>query len=475
MGSVNSPAADSAAPPPSARVAELTPAPFEREPTARGDFSSTIWRSIRKLLVAQRVLFLNAGLLAIGSVVSSAFGFFYWIFAARHFPAEAVGYAAAALALMNFIGHLGDIGLGPLLMGNARFGGRSNAIISGALMISFSASAALALVYIFFSTLFSVSLGDVLSSGGAVVFMFACALGGLTLVLDQALVGLLRSELTASRNFILAATKLLLIIAAPLVLGADRLNEMTLFCTWFGGQLVAVIFLVLMTDRQLLGDIFGRPDLGFFRTHFGDMVRHQGLNIAGMGAMLLPFLVTIVLTPTTNAAFNAAWTLINVAFLAPNSLAIMVFAVGAENPSGFAQQLRASLGVSMAIGVVVATICYFGSSFILSLFSPAYVPIANVSFQLLGLSIFPMAIKFHYVAIQRVRHQMGFASLFVALVSVPELTGAIIGGLHGGLLGLTVGWLLGLVGGTLLMTPTIIDALFPRSQTLAADLCSSAD
>src|ERR1700730_6720585 len=59
----------------------------------------------------------NAAALSAGAGTTAVLGFVYWWFAARNFPAEAVGFAAAAVSMMNFLALVSELGMGTLLMG----------------------------------------------------------------------------------------------------------------------------------------------------------------------------------------------------------------------------------------------------------------------------------------------------------------------------------------------------------------------
>jgi GT2 family glycosyltransferase/O-antigen/teichoic acid export membrane protein len=430
---------------------------------ARNDFS--VWRGKAELLLREHiVLFSNAGLLALGTGVASFLGFFYWWLAARTFPASAVGSAAAAISLMNFIGHLGEVGLGALLIGEGhRFKERSGSFISAALVISGGCSALFGLCYIALSPAFPANDLDLGFGGGGLVFSLGCALTGLTLVLDQAMVGLLRSWLQVSRNVSFAVVKLALIALMPLWLGMSIYHDSTILTTWVVGQIASIILLFAIV-RDELDSVLDRPDFGLVKLRLPGVVGHHGLNLANLApGLLLPFVVAIVLSPSINAAFYAAWTMTTVAYLVPASLATVVFAVGAKSPYGLCAKVRASISTSMAIGVAVAIIFYAAPEFILGLFSQTYAQIGASSLSILGLSIFPVTIKYHYVSIQRLRNRMFSASLLVGFGCVLELAGAIVGGLNGNLFGLTVGWLIGLSAEAVLMTPVVLGCLLPGS------------
>lgn len=438
-------------------------------PRARGRFGLSAMRDgAASLLGSHGVLFSNAGLLALGTGLASCLGFVYWWLAARTFPPAAVGAAAAAISLMNFIGHLGEVGLGALLIGEThRFKERSGEFVSAALVTSCLCSTLFAVGYAIATAAFPAKL-DLGLGGADVAFVLGCAFTGLTLVLDQALVGLLRSWLQVTRNVSFAMVKLAMLAVLPIMLGTAGQHAGTIIATWVIGQ-VASIALLLVTARDKLDSVFDRPNLRLLRPLLPGVAGHHGLNLANLApGLLLPFVVAAFLTPTINAAFYAAWTMMSVAFLVPASLATVVYAVGAKNPSDISAKLRASLGLSMVSGVAVATMVYLLPDFLLGLFSPTYAQIAGPSLSVLGLSVFPIAIKYHYVSIQRLDNRMFRASLLVGFGCLLELAGAIAGGVYGGLLGLTIGWLLGLFIEAVLMVPVVLGCLMADGSRPAA-------
>jgi len=421
-----------------------------------------ILETIRK----QKVLFFGASMLAFGTAMSSALGFVYWWVAARHFAPESVGYAAAAISLMNFIGHLGEVGFGALLIGEVNnHSGHPNRLVTTGLLISFASSALLAVAYNRISTFFAVALGDIaVTPYGQAAFIAGCALTGVTLVLDQALVGLSQTTMQVVRNVIFASSKLALLIALAFIIAASSSNESAILITWIIGQSLSILLLGLCLKRKL-SLIIGEPEFGAVKPLLPRVLGHHGLNLANLApSLLLPFIVTIVLSPSINAAFYAAWTLINVAFLAPASLATMLFAAGTQSPMGLPEKLRAALGSSLFIAAGGAFGFFLFANFVLGLFNPLYVELAAPSFKLLGLSLFPIAIKYHYVAVQRLNNRMASASVLVALGCLLEIGGAILGGLNGGLVGLSTGWLIGLSLEAILMAPTLIKALELRGR-----------
>jgi O-antigen/teichoic acid export membrane protein/GT2 family glycosyltransferase len=412
------------------------------------------------------VLFSNAGFLTLGAGISSFLGFFYWWAAAKLFPQDAIGFAAGGISLMNFIGHLGEFGLGALTIREAsKLKDRTSGLISVALIVSFGSSALLGALYVAFVGLSpSIGLGHLCDAIGAPLFILGCGLTGFTLVFDQSLVGFLRSGTQVARNVIFAATKLVLLVAVVFLVMKLR-NEVIILGTWILGQIASI---AMLAGPKLCRFILKRPNFGLLRDFGRSVIGHHGLNLASLApGLLLPFVVATELTASANAAFYAAWTLINVAYLAPASLATVMFAVGAQSPQELAARLRVSIQASLAISMLVSAACCFGAAFFLSLFSTAYATTASASLVVLGFSVFPISIKYHYVSIKRIQNRMLSASFSVVLGCVLEVAGATLGG-KVSLYGLTLGWLAGLVLEAVLLAPAVFLCAWPDASSIFA-------
>ena len=127
------------------------------------------------------------------TAITSLFGFAYWWLAARTAPAEAVGQASAAVSAMTLIGTIGMFGMGTMLISDLpKLAGRKWELISTCLLVSGGAATLGGLVYVALAHLAIPGLQNALGSTAATVLLvFGIALNAMTLVLDEALVGLL--------------------------------------------------------------------------------------------------------------------------------------------------------------------------------------------------------------------------------------------------------------------------------------------
>ncbi len=406
-------------------------------------------------------LLANAGALAVGTLTSAVLGFAYWWVAARGFTPRAVGLASAAISVMNLLAHIGEFGLGPLLLGYLpRYRSTAPDMLSTALVGVIASCLLVGLAAVGLDAVFHLGLGSVTRSlAASLFFVFGVVTTGASLVLDQAFVGLLRSTTQMWRNVLFAGLKLAMLGAlAVFATGAD---ELWIFATWIISQ--AVSLAVMMRPGGRRERFWRRPRAALLRPLVGDVLAHHALNIVlQTPALVMPFLVTVVLSAETNAAFFAAWSLINVALLVPASLTTVLYSTGARDPHLMAQRLRMSLALSAALGIGTGLGLLFFSSFVLGLFSPAYPLIAGAGLKVLGFGVFAVAMKYHYVALKRFAGRMVEASAILAIGGAVEIAAAAIGGHLGGLTGLTEGWVAGVCLEAAVLAPAVLAATRAR-------------
>jgi O-antigen/teichoic acid export membrane protein len=399
----------------------------------------------------------SAGALAIGATANSVLGFLYWWLAARQFAPQAVGVASAAISMMNLLGHVGEFGLGTLLMGEIpRLPRGAMALICAALLFALMSSTLFGLFYVSVAHQMSQPLGAIVGvPRGDVLFVVGCALTGFIIVLDQVYIGLRRSPLQMWRNVGFAVIKLAFLLVAAFVL-KQAVDEVAIFGTWVLAQICSLLLLtlVLLAGRKT---IWHAPRFGMLRPLLRNALAHHLLNVVVQTpGFALPFVVTVVLSPQINAAFYAGWTLLNIVLLVPASLTTVLFALGTFEPATLSSQIRFSLALSTTIGAFAGIGFLVLSPFILGLFSPLYAVLAGSSLRLLGFGILGVMVKFHYIAVQRLRTRVVQAAAILAAGSTLELVAAVAGGRMAGLIGLTLGWLLAVFVEAVIMLPVVV-------------------
>jgi O-antigen/teichoic acid export membrane protein len=183
---------------------------------------------------------------------------------------------------------------------------------------------------------------------------------------------------------------------------------------------------------------------------------HSWLNFSVFAPrMLMPVLVTVVISARANASFYAAWLIVSFLYLVPSHLCTVLFAIGAADLERAAEKTRFTLKTSLLLGVVGVGVCIAAAPVGLRLFGAEYASDAAVALQLLALGYFPTTLKVHYSAIARIRGTMGRAASLLTVGAVLEVIGAVVGGSVGGLNGLALGLVAAMVAEGLMVGRTV--------------------
>src|SRR4030095_3996328 len=151
-------------------------------------------------------------------------------------PASAAAQASAAVSPMTLIGTIGMFGMGTMLISDLpKLVGRKWELISTCLLVSGSAATLGGLIYVALAYLAIPGLQTALGSPAATVLLaLGIALNAMTLVLDEALVGLLAGPMQLMRNAWFSVIKLVLLGALALL--PFTMTGGNLLLTWVAGM-----------------------------------------------------------------------------------------------------------------------------------------------------------------------------------------------------------------------------------------------
>jgi O-antigen/teichoic acid export membrane protein len=427
-----------------------------------------------QLLENNRVILTNAISLIGTLVVTSGLGFAFWWLVARRFePAEA-GLASAAVSAMFLLGTFGMMGMGTLLIGELSIHPEKRAsLISTALLIVAVSSAVLGWLFSVIAGHYSEEFAILSSSGGNILlFVAGVSLTGITLVLDQALLGLLRANWQLWRNAVVSTSKLALLI--PMSLYFDTKNAMVIYASWQLGNILSLLFVAFLVGRKQIEWTHFQPQWRVFWEMRGVAAAHHVLNLSLQASQFaMPVIVTLVLTPEANASFYVAWLIVTSFFVIPSALTQTLYAVSAADVSILAQKIRFTLRMSFLGVISGGVVILLLAEAILGFFNDTYALTATSSLRVLILAAVPVVVRVHYVAIHQIRRQIKQAALTFVFVAALELTFSVIGGLWMGLLGLSIGWVLamyieaGCMVATVYRTATEIKDAEPLAKTLS--------
>ncbi len=403
----------------------------------------------------------NAGSLFATNGLASLFGFAYWVIAAREFSPQAVGYGSATVSAMTLLGTIGMFGLGTMLLGELpRLRGRGG-LFTATLIVSGAGSLLLGFAFPPIAQAFGAHFPGISGTPARLVlFAVGVSVSGATMVLDEGTIGLLRGGVVLTRNLVMSVVKLIALPAVTVLLH-DAFG-VGLELAWVLGMIVSLLPAALMLRRGG-SRILHRPDWTQLRRLRNVALAHNWLNLAiQTPPRIIPVLVTVVVSPSANAAFYVAWMLINFLFMVPASLSTVLFAIASAAPEVIAEKLRFVLRLSLLIGLPAMAVLAIGARFALGLFGAGYAHTATVPLLLLVVTYVPGLIKTQYIAVCRATSKVNQAAVVLTIAAFCELGAVVAGGRLGGLNGLTLGYLCVTVVEGIVTAPTVLRAAYAR-------------
>jgi O-antigen/teichoic acid export membrane protein len=412
---------------------------------------------VKNWLNQNRSLITNSGALVGTAIANSGLGFVYWWIATKAYEPAVVGLASATVSAMILLGSLAMLGLGTLLVGElARRTSQEeqstliSTAIASVIVVGTLVAAGFALAASVLTDEF-----DVLTASPAyfVLFIVGVVLTALTLMLDQAFIGLMRGGVQLSRNIIASVLKVVLVSVFAL-LRADS-TGMWIFAAWA----ISMLLSMLIPTRFLLRE-FGqkiRFQWSLLRELGRTALVHHWLNLAlDAPIRAMPVIVTVTLSPIINASFYIAWMIGGLLFFPVQSLTLVLYAVGSQSEDLLAEKTRLTLRLSLLVAAVGYTVLFFTADLMMGLFGSQYATIAADALRIVSLAAFPLIIKDHFVAIHRIHNGTRYAAAVITVGGIIELVLATCGGILGSVNLLSAAWVFAIFLQAAYMLPTVL-------------------
>ena len=415
--------------------------------------------SVSSVLRRNQDVLRNASSLAATTGVTSFLGFAYWVYAARVFSPEAVGYGSAAVSTLILLGTIGMFGLDTMLIGELPRGGNRSGLIMACCIAAFVVSLVLGLGFVLVSLAFGTRFVEVNGTIGRVtVFCFGVAITGAAAVFDSATIGLMRGGIQLSRNVAMSIAKMAALPAVALVL--HDVFGVGIVLAWVIGTVLSLLPVAIIIKRGG-GRIFCRPDWETFWRLRKVAWAHNGLNLAiTIPTKLIPVLVAIVVSPSSNGAYYVANMMYAFLMMVPTSLSTVLFAVASATPEKIAEKLRFVLRMSLLIGIPGGLAMGLSSHLTLSVFGASYAKLAVVPLWILIVGYLPGLPNAVYIAVSRVQGKFNQASIFLTVFAGLRMAALIVGGKIDGLYGLSIGMLAVQVVQAVITTPAVLRVAF---------------
>jgi O-antigen/teichoic acid export membrane protein len=347
------------------------------------------------------------------TVVNSAFGFVFWLLAARLFAAHIVGLTAAITAASTIVVLVASLGVGGTLIQSLPEQGKSVGwalTFWAGMATAIFTSLAIGTAALILLPLISEQVAALHSVTYAVVFSVATVAMTAGAILDYVFIAERTAGKMLGRNAAVAAGKVVLIVILTVAAGKDALN---LLGAWAAASVLGLgLGIGLLTrHRGLLQPL--RPS-ALFHKALGLRSRLAGNQLIGIGGALLPYLlpllVTARLSSTDNAYFYTTWMMAGIFLIIAPAVAQSLFAEGVHDPEDLRTKARSALAIVGAILVPGVVGVFVLGGTLLSAFGSAYAEHGIGLLRIVLLAAIPDAIVNVYVAVMRVRGRLAAAA-----------------------------------------------------------------
>jgi O-antigen/teichoic acid export membrane protein len=197
----------------------------------------------------------NAASLVGTTAVTSVLGFAFWWVVGKSFPKATAGLATDLISAMTFLGTLAMLGFGTLLTGELpRQPGKEWSLINGALIVVGGTGVVAGILFAFLAPFISPELATIGKTlPNMALFSLGVGFTALTLVLDQALIGIMRGGLQLWRNALFAVIKLIALVAGIFIAAPEA--SMIIYVSWLLGNVLSlsVLFFAQKSRAPALG------------------------------------------------------------------------------------------------------------------------------------------------------------------------------------------------------------------------------
>jgi hypothetical protein len=279
-----------------------------------------------------------------GKAALLGLGFVFWLFAARLFPAAAVGLAGGAVSAIMLCVQVAILGVGAaLVIAYPKAEADPAALLDSAItVVTLAAATVGALFLVVAGAAFDELRVVAMVPSFAVLFVVMSVSGTIVLLFDHMSMAQSKGFDVFTRNGANAVITIAPLALVPL-LGTGS-GGLALFAAWVAGSLAACGLGFVQLHRTLGYRYRPRLDrrLGAALVRRG--LPNQALTLAERApALILPILVTELLSAADNAYWYTAWMMAWTVNVIPLSVGMALFAETAHRPDAVDSHVRRSL------------------------------------------------------------------------------------------------------------------------------------
>jgi len=380
--------------------------------------------------------------LVVGKVATMAVGFLFWVVAARAFQQSEVGLAAGAVSAVMLCTQLALLGVGSSVILNYPRHDRDPAPLLDSAFSLVAAASVLAVAIFFVIAATALHELRVVATDPvfALAFVAMSVLGTIGILLDQVSTLLRRGDQMLVRALLFGLANVALL--APVAALSSGAGAVWIFATWVGAAAAAVLLGAVQLWRTPLRYRY-RPRL---RRHLAWPLLRVGvpnhwLTLTERApGLILPIIVTELVSPAANAAWYAAWMMAWVLYIIPIQVGMTLFAEAATKTASLTKLIRHGLRSSLVLGVSGAAVVALIAPQLLSILGHRYAEAGSTPLRILVLAVVPLTFVQAYFVVCRSTGRLKEGIATGAIGASVSIGGAALAALESGLVGMAVVW-----------------------------------
>jgi O-antigen/teichoic acid export membrane protein len=418
------------------RAGSIPGAPIHDAPAPRA-----LWQRVRERRAPLSLVGNSLALIA-AKLATLGLGFVFWVLAARLFARGQVGIAAGVVSALMLCTQLALLGVGSSVITHYREHERDpERLIHSSVAVVVASAVAVAAVFLLIADTLLGQLDVVARSPTyAALFLVTAISGTVVALFDQTSTAMRRGDQALTRG-ILFGLLTIVVLAAVAGLTAAEGSE-AIFVPWAIAGAAACGLGILQLQRVLRRfRLRPRVEAPLLKSLIRVGIPNHALTLAERApGLIIPILVTELISAQANAAWYAAWMMAWAAYIVPIQVGMTAFVEVAREPANFADVIAHGLRTSLAIGTAAACALIVLAGPLLSLLGPGYAADGETPLRILALGVFPMTFTYAYFSACRGLRGPGRALGFGWVSVVASLGAAAIAGSIGGLTTIAISW-----------------------------------
>ncbi len=377
-----------------------------------------------------------------GRAASMALGFLFWLLAARFAAPRSVGLAAGVIAAMMLCTQLGTLGVGSAFIGLfPRYAHRTSSLLDTAITVVALASLVAGGLFLLLASVAFAELDIVVASLPYTgLFLAMCVLGTVNILLDQVSMAVGRGVQVLTRNVLFGGVAA--VGLAALAATTEDASSLELFSLWVAAGVSACATGGVQLWRSVARYRF-RPrvegDLAARLVGVG-LPNHALTLTERAPGLILPVVVTELLSPAQNAYWYTIWMMAWVVYIIPISMGIALFAEVSHRPEALPTAVRSGVRSALGLGLVSAAGLAVFARPVLGVLGEQYATQGATPLRILVVALLPLTFVQVYFAVCRATLRLREAILTGAVAGLAAVVSAALAARPYGLAGMAWAW-----------------------------------